>query len=82
MITNSLPLISDKTIKSVANLKNELAKPYIVRNSTGREALKYNSAYLGVTHQKKMGRAMRYNLFARASQKGFPLLSLTQKLVA
>ena len=27
----------------------------------------------------EIGRAMRYNLFARASQKGFPLLSLTQR---
>ena len=34
---------------------------------------------LGVTLS---GRAIRYNLFARALQKGFPLLSLTQKLVA
>ena len=34
---------------------------------------------LGVTLS---GRAIRYNLFARTLQKGFPLLSLTQKLVA
>ena len=27
----------------------------------------------------RKGRAFRYNLFARASQKGFPLQSLTQK---
>jgi DNA (cytosine-5)-methyltransferase 1 len=32
--------------------------------------------YLGVTLS---GRALRYNLFARTSQKGFPLQSLTQK---
>lgn len=25
------------------------------------------------------GRALRYNIFVRASQKGFPLQSLTQK---
>ncbi len=41
--------------------------------------------YLGVTPpfdsaQGKRGRALRYNLFARASQKGFPLQSLTQML--
>ena len=33
---------------------------------------------LGVTLQ---GRAFRYNLFARSSQKGFPLQSLTLKVV-
>ena len=33
---------------------------------------------LGVTLE---GRAFRYNLFARSSQKGFPLQSLTQKVV-
>jgi len=27
------------------------------------------------------GRALRFNLFARASQKGFPLQSLTQNIV-
>jgi hypothetical protein len=33
--------------------------------------------YLGVTLK---GRAFRINLFARSSQKGFPLQSLTQKV--
>lgn len=38
--------------------------------------------FLGVTHFcfliAKMCQAFRYNLFARASQKGFPHQSLTQ----
>ena len=33
--------------------------------------------YMGVTLK---GRAFHYNLFARSSQKGFPLQSLTQKV--
>ena len=50
-------------------------------NSVAVPAIQDNND-LGVTCLKKTGRAIRYNLFARASQKGFPLLSLTQKLVA
>tara|TARA_R110000868_G_scaffold237400_1_gene491931 strand:+ start:1306 stop:1455 length:150 start_codon:yes stop_codon:yes gene_type:complete len=35
---------------------------------------------LGVSRQKKAGRAIRFNLFCpKKGKKGFPLLSLTQK---
>jgi hypothetical protein len=40
---------------------------------------KYNQVIHDIFGVSLAGRAMRCNLFVRASQKGFSLLSLTQK---
>jgi DNA adenine methylase len=58
------------------NFFDDLYSDFNIQRVNARRSINYisNYFYLGVPY----GRAFRYNLFARSSQKGFPLQSLTQ----
>ena len=58
------------------NFFDDLYSDFNIQRVDARRSINANPEkyYLGVPY----GRALRYNLFARSSQKGFPLQSLTQ----